>query len=110
MNIPWPRGAGCGISASGWTGSATKHGGHAGHQCFINLLRTNKVDMRINTTGSKNMALTGKYFSPRANNNINITLSIWITRLTYGKDTTIFDAHISFNDAPVIDDNRIGND
>ncbi len=46
-------------------------------------------------------------FRARANHNINARLNIWVARFAQ-LNSTIFDGDIGFDDAPVIQHNRIG--
>ena len=104
MDIPGSRGAGCSIGASGWTGAAAEHGGDTGHQCLVNLLGADKMNVGIDTTGGENMAFTGEHFSARPNNNIDAALGVGVAGFPYSRNASFFNPHIGFNYAPVIDD------
>jgi hypothetical protein len=65
--------------------------------------------MRINATCGYDRALTRQYFSTWANHNIDTRLHIRIASFTNRCYATCLDTNISFDNAPMINNQRIGN-
>ncbi len=81
MQIPRPRRAGRRIGARRRSGATADHGRHAGHQRVFDLLRADKMDMRINTAGRQDLAFTGDHFGAGADDDIDARLHIGIAGL-----------------------------
>ena len=88
---------------------STKHGGYATHECLFDLLRTDEVNMRINTACSENTVLTSDDLCAGSNHNINARLRIRIARFTDGVNPPIFQSDVCLDNSPMVDDHRIGN-
>ena len=110
MYMPRARSTGCGKSSCCRTRTTTNHRRDTTHERFINLLRTNKVYVRINSTSSNNHAFARNDFSAGSHNNIYPRLNIRITRFTYLMNKSIFKTYISFNNTPMVNDEHIRND
>ena len=108
FDIPRAGCAGGCVGASGRTGAAADHGGDAGHQRFVDLLRTNKMNVRVDGPGGCDQTFPRNHFGARADNNCHARLHVGIARLADGRDASGLDADVRFDDAPVIDDQRIG--
>jgi len=59
--------------------SAADQGGNAGSQGIIDLLRTNKMDVRIDSASSNDFAFSGDYFRPGSNDDGHSRLDIGVT-------------------------------
>ena len=88
---------------------STQHGGYATHECLFDLLRTDEVNMRINTACSENTVLTSDDLCAGSNHNINARLRIRITRFTDGVNPPIFQSNVCFDNSPVVNNDCIGN-
>ena len=75
----------------------------------LNLLWTNPVDMSIDTTSCNDHAFSCDSFCRSGYYHVrhNAILDVRVTSFTDTSDLTIFDTDISFNDAPVVNDNSV---
>src|SRR5690606_4428314 len=108
MHEPRSRRAGRGEGARSGPGAAADHCRYAGHQGFFDLLRADEVDMRIDTAGGNNRALSGDNLGASADFDGDARLDIAVTCLADGGNFSALDADICLDDAPVIDNQRIG--
>ncbi|MNP16023.1 hypothetical protein D3C76_1084020 [compost metagenome] len=106
--IPRPRGAGGGIGTRGRAGAAADEGGDAAGQRLLDLLRADEMDVRVNATGGDDLAFGGDHFGARADRHADTRLHIRVAGLANGGDTPVLDADIRLDDAPVVDDQRVG--
>ena len=107
-HVPRPGGAGGGVGAGGRPGAAADHGGYAAVERFFDLLRADKVDMGVDAAGGKDHAFTGDHFGAGADGDGDVGLDIRVAGLADGMDAPVLEAHIGLDDAPVIDDQRVG--
>ncbi|VVN59610.1 hypothetical protein PS685_03171 [Pseudomonas fluorescens] len=107
-HVPRPRSAGGGIGAGGRAGTAADHGGHAAVERFFDLLRADKVDMGVDAACGEDHAFAGDHFGAGADGDGDVGLDIRVAGLADGVDAPVLEAHIGFDDAPVIDNQRIG--
>ena len=56
------------------------------------------------------LALAGDDFGARADHDVDARLHIRVAGLADGRDAPVLDADVGFDDAPVIDDERVGDD
>ncbi len=106
--VPWAGGAGGGVGAGGRPGAAADHGGDAAGQCFFDLLRANEVDVGIDAAGGEDHALTGDHFGAGADTDGHAGLDVRVAGLADGKDAAVLQADVGLDDAPVVDDQRVG--
>ncbi len=107
-DMPGPRGAGGGVGAGRGTGAAPQHRGYARHQCLFDLLRTDEVDVGIETAGRQNLSLAGDHLGPRPDHDRHIGLNVGIAGLADPGDAAALQTDVGFHDAPMIEDQRIG--
>jgi hypothetical protein len=88
--------------------AAAEHGGHAGHQRIIDLLRADEMDMNIERAGGQDLAFTCNRLGAWADDNIDARLDIRIAGLADTDDAAVLEADIGLDDAPVIDNQRVG--
>ncbi len=88
MPRPWCA-RGC-IGAGGRSSSPTQHGRDAAHQGFFDLLRTNKVNMRVDAACRENVVLSSNNFGARTNHNIDARLNVWVSGFPDPSNSTIF--------------------
>ena len=109
-DVPWARRAGGGEGARRRPRAAAQHGGDAGHQRLLDLLRADEMDMRVEAAGREDLALAGDDLRARPDDDVDIRLHVRIAGLADGGDPPVLDADIGLHDAPVIEDDRVGDD
>jgi len=107
-NVPRSRRAGGRARAGGRSRAAADHRRHPGRQCFIDLLRTYEMDMGIDAAGGQDQSLTRDDLGRRADGNADLGLDIGISGLADSPDGSVLQADIGFANAPVVDDEGIG--
>ncbi len=107
--MPGPRCAGGRVRSRCRASAAAKHGGDARHQGLFNLLRADKMYVCINPPRSEDLSFTGNHLGARPDDNIDAILHIGVATFTDGGNATLFNTHIGFNNAPVIENQGIGN-
>ncbi|MNF83857.1 hypothetical protein D3C84_661930 [compost metagenome] len=106
--VPRPGGA-CGrIGAGGRSGAATDHGGDAAHQCLFDLLRADEVDVGVDAAGGEDHAFAGDDFGAGANGDVDVGLDVRVAGLADRRDAPVLEADVGLDDAPVVDDQRVG--
>ena len=96
------------IGASGGTGATANHRGDTARQCFVDLLRTNEVNVGIDPTSGQNHAFASNDLGRGTNWNGDRRLNIRIACLADTPDPARLKAHIGFHDPKHgIDDQRI---
>ena len=91
-----------------WPRTAAQHGGHAGMQRILDLLRTNEMDVAVKTACGQDFTLACDNFCARANDNINPRLGIGIAGLAQRGNAAVAQRHIRFVDAGIVQNKRIG--
>ena len=109
-DVPRPRRAGGGVGAGGGAGAAAQHRGDAGHQRLFDLLRADEVDVGVEAAGGEDLAFARDHLGAGADDDRHVGLDIRIAGLADGGDAAVPDADIGLDDAPVIEDQRIGDD
>ena len=109
-DIPWPRSAGGGVGSGSRSGAAADHSGDARHQCFVDLLRADVMNVRIDSTGGEDLAFAGDHFGTGADHDGNPLLGIGVTGLADRGDPACLDADVRFDDAPIVEDQGVGDD
>ena len=66
------------------------------------------MDVRIETAGRENLALTRDYLGARADDNRHIRLDIGIAGFADRVNPSLFQSDVGFDDAPMVEDQRIG--
>ena len=110
LHMPRPGRAGGGECAMRRASAATEHGGDARRQRFFDLLRADEMDMHIKPARGQDAPFTGDDFRPRANDDVHIGLRIRIARLANRGNPPTAKPDIGFHHAPMIQDQRIGDD
>ena len=109
LDVFRPRRAGGGQGAGRRAGAATHHRGHPAHHGFLDLLRADEVDVRVHRAGGDDHALGGDHFGARADDDGDARLHVRVAGLADRADALAAQADVGFHDAPVVDDQRIGN-
>ena len=92
------------------SGAAAEHRCDARHQRFLDLLRTDEMNVRIEAAGREDFAFAGDNFGARADDDGHVGLDIWIAGLADRRDPAVLDADVGLDDAPVIENERVGDD
>ena len=109
FHVPWSRSTSCRIRSICRTGSSTDHCCHAGIQCTVDLLRADKVDMRINTTGCHDHTLSCKSLRRSAyrHTRCHTVHHAWVSCLTDSFDLAVLDTDICFDDSCTVHDQSV---
>ena len=99
-----------GVGAGGRSGAAAEHRGDAGHQRLIHLLRTNEMDVRVEAAGGEDLALAGDHLGAGADDNGDAGLDVRIAGFADRRDAAVLEADVGFDNAPVVEDQRVGDD
>ena len=97
-----------GEGACGRACATPQHGGNATGQCFLNLLRGNEVNVGVNATSGHDHAFATDDFGARANDDVNAGLGVWVACFADGCNAIAFEANVGFHNAPVVNDEGIG--
>jgi len=106
--VPRAGGAGGGVGTGRRPGAAADHGGDAAHQRLFDLLWADEVDVRVDAAGSEDHAFTGDHFGAGADGDGHVRLYVRVTGLADSSDAPVLETDVGFDDAPVVDDQRIG--
>ena len=99
-----------GVGAGGGPGATTQHGGNPGHQRFVDLLRANKMDVRVDAAWGEQHTFAGDDLRAGADDDTDAGLDIRVAGFAYGGDTPVLNADVGFDNAPVVNDQGIGDD
>ena len=91
-------------------GAATEHGGDARHQRLVHLLRADEMDVGVEAAGGEDFSFAGDDLGTGTDNDGDARLDVGIAGLADGRDAALFQADVGFDDAPVVEDQRIGDD
>jgi hypothetical protein len=96
----------------GWPGAPADHGGQAGGDGFISLLRTDEVNVRIEATRGKDQALAGDDFGRDSDHHFlrDPGHHVRIARLANARNQAAFDADVGLIDSRVVEDQGVGDD
>ena len=110
VQMPRSRRAGGGGRAHGRSRAAAQHGGHAAHQGFLDLLRANEVDVRVDAARRDDHPFAGDDLRRPADGERDAGLDVRIARLADAENQPVFQADVGFHDAPVVEDDGIRDD
>ena len=68
------------------------------------------MDVRVDPAGGENLALAGDDFGARSDDDVDTGLDVRIARLADARDPAADDRDVGFDDAPMVDDERVGDD
>ena len=109
-DVPRARRAGGGVGAVRRAGAAAEHRGDARHQRLVDLLRADEMDMRVEAAGGEDLAFAGDDLGARPDDDGHARLDVGIAGLADGEDLAVLDADIGLDDAPMVENQRIGDD
>src|SRR6516164_7192498 len=105
--MPWTRRTGGCVCTGGRASTAADHRRDAGRYGFVNLLRTNEMNMGVNAARRHDHMLPSNDFGARSNDYRYPRLDVRISCLPDSGNTTALYSHIRFDNAPMIDDHGI---
>ena len=91
-------------------GAAAEHGGDAGIERLLDLLRADEMDMRVHRAGGEDLAFAGDRLGARADDDVDARLRIGIAGLADRRDAAVLQADVGLHDPPMVDDQRVGDD
>ena len=91
-------------------GAAAEHRGDARHQRVLDLLRADEMDVAVETARGEDLALACNDVGAGADHDGDAGLDIRVAGLADRSDHALLDRDVGLDDAPVIDDQRIGDD
>src|SRR5262249_31397234 len=107
-NVPGAGRTGRRVGAGGRSRAATQERGDAGHQGSLDLLRADEVDVRVEAAGREDLAFARDDFGPGSDQDGDVRLDIRIAGLADAGDLAVPYSDIAFDDAPMVEDQRIG--
>ncbi len=108
VDVPGARGAGRRFGARRRPSAAAEHGGDAAGQRLLDLLRADEVDVSVDGPSGEDLPFAGDDLRRRAQGDVDPRLHVGIARLADGHDASVLDADVRLHDAPVVDDERVG--
>jgi hypothetical protein len=102
------RRAGRGKGAGGRPRAAAHHGSHAAGQRLLDLLRADEVDVAVDAASRDDIALHTDDLGARADDDVHAGLGVGVAGLADGHDAPALQADVGLDDAPVVDDQRVG--
>ena len=94
----------------GRAGAAADHRGDAGGERLLDLLRADEMDVAVDAAGGEDLALAGDDFGARADDDVDAGLHVGVAGLADRGDAAVRDGDVGFDDAPMVDDQRVGDD
>jgi hypothetical protein len=77
-------------------------------QCFFDLLRADEVDVAVDAAGGDDVAFAADDFGARADDHVHARLGVGVAGLADGRDAPTLQANVGLDDAPVVDDEGVG--
>ena len=108
--MPGPGRHGRGEGSRGGARTAPDHRSDTRGQRLFDLLRANQVDMAVDAARRHDHALGCDHLGRRPHDNGHAWLDIRVARLADAADATRLDPDVRLDDAPPVDDQRIGDD
>ncbi len=108
VHIPGAGGAGGGVGACGRACAAANHGGDPRGDRHLNLLGADEVNVGVDAASGEDHPFASDRLRPRANDNVHIVLNVRVPGLTNGSNFAILNPHIGLDNAPPIQNQRVG--
>ena len=96
------------IGAGGRPGAAADHGGDAGHQRFVDLLRADEMDVGVDAAGGDDQPSPAMTSVPAPMTMVDAGLDVRIAGLADAGDAAVLDADVGLDDAAGVEDQRVG--
>ena len=90
--------------------AAANHRGDAGGQRLFDLLRADQVNVAVDSARSHDHALGGDHLGRRPDDDRDARLDVGVSGLADPADASTLDPDVRLDDAPPVDDERIGDD
>ena len=110
LDVPGAGRAGGGEGAGRGPGAAAQHRGDAGHERFVDLLRADEMDVRVEAACGEDLAFARDHLGPGPDNDGDAGLDVRIAGLADRRDQPVLEAHVGLHDPPVIKDDCVGDD
>jgi hypothetical protein len=112
LQVPGTCGAGGGVGAGGRAGAAAQQGRQAARQRRFHQLRANKMDMAVDAAGGGDQVFPGDDLGSGADHQprIDARLNQRIAGFADADDAAVAHADVAFDDAPVVENDHIGDD
>src|SRR5690606_27205758 len=107
---PWAGRHRGGQRTDGRAGAAAHQRRRSGCKRLLGLLRRDEMDVGINRSGGEDLAFTGGRIRGAADTDVYARLDIRVAGLADTGDTSVLDADIGFDNAPMIKDDHIRDD
>src|ERR1700683_1373371 len=105
--MPGARGAGRGVRPGRRSRAAAEHGRDARHQRLLDQLWTDEMDVTVEAPRREEFSLTGNDLRAWPDDHINAGLHVRIAGLADRRDTSLAQAHVGLDDAPVVEDHGV---
>ena len=89
-------------------GCAAQKRGDAAVERLVDLLRADVVDVAVEAAGRDDLALARDRLGRRADHDVDVRLGVGIAGFADAGDAAVADADVRLDDAPVIEDQRVG--
>ena len=109
-DVPGARRAGRGLGPRGRTRAAPHHRRDAAIEGLLDLLRADEVDVRVDPAGGQDLALARDRLGAGADGDVDPRLHVGIAGLADREDAPLLDADVGLHDAPMIEDEGVGDD
>ena len=86
------------------------HGGYAGVERLLDLLRADEMDVAVDAAGGDDHAFAGDRLGAGADGDRDAGLDVRIARLADLPDAAVLDPDVGFDDPGMVDDQRVGDD
>ncbi len=106
--VPGPGRAGGRVGARRGARATAHHGGYAAGNRVVYLLRADKVYVDVESAGCQYLALAGYGLRGRADDYVDAWLHLRVASLAYRRDASIAYADVGLHNAPVVEDERVG--
>ena len=110
VDVLGPRRAGGGVGAGGRPRAAAEHGGDARIERLVDLLRADEVDVAVDAAGGDDQTFAGDDLGAGTDDDVDAGLGVGVAGLADGGDAAALQADVGLDDAPVVDDERVGDD
>ena len=80
------------------------------HQRLVDLLRADEMDVGVEAAGGEDLAFAGDHLGAGPDDDGDAGLDVRIAGLADGDDLAVLDADVGLDDAPVVEDQRVGDD
>ena len=111
-DVPGARGDGGGFAAFGRAGAAADERGQPGGQRGGDLLGADEVHVAVDAAGGEDLAVAGDDLGGGPDHQVGVDVGVHVRVAGFADagDPAVADADVGFDDAPVVQDHRAGDD